>query len=85
MLVHDMILDGNDVVGFLNGRCPPASLNIKALEDDGSTTNYFAVENSCYHICHKSAVSKGAAITLSRKPLAPVNEIVSSALSALSR
>lgn len=72
--VHQSILDSNTVVNFLDGICPPASFNIKEVAEDGSTSDFVSVENSCYHICHKAAVSKGVASAFSRSPLSSVGE-----------
>ena len=72
--IHRLILKDDAVVGFLNGVCPPAALNIKAISNDGTASDFSTVENSCYHICHKKAVSLGAAATMARKPLASIEE-----------
>ena len=70
--IHRLIIENKPVVGFLNGICPPATLNIKAVLDDGKRSNFCTVENSCFHICHKAAVSKAVATTMSRSPLASI-------------
>ena len=72
--IHDLLLRKQDVVGFLNEVCPPSHFDIKALAADGTTSSFIKVENSCYHICHKKAISKGGAATLLRRPLAPIEE-----------
>jgi len=72
--IHDLIVEDRKVVRFLNGICPPSTFDIKALAADGTTSSFIEVENSCYHICHKDAISKGGAATLLRSPLAPIEE-----------
>jgi hypothetical protein len=54
-----MISGSNDIVEFMNGARPPSTLAINGVDDDGTTTKEFCiVDNGCYHIVHRQAISE---------------------------
>ena len=38
--IHQLILNKNEVVGFLNEKCPPSTFNIKAVAEDGTISSF---------------------------------------------
>jgi hypothetical protein len=53
-----MISNSNDRVEFMDGERPPSTLAINGVADDGTTKEFCVVDNGCYHIVHKEAISQ---------------------------
>jgi hypothetical protein len=71
--IHQLILNGDRAVELLEEICPPACYNIKAVAEDSTKSNFMVVNNSCYHMGHKAAVSRSVATTL-QSPLVLVEK-----------
>jgi hypothetical protein len=53
-----MITDSNDRVEFMNGDRPPSELIINGVDGDGTTKEFCIVDDACYHIVHREAISQ---------------------------
>jgi hypothetical protein len=53
-----MISDSNDKVDFMDGERPPSELVINGVASDRTTREFCVVDNGCYHIVHREAISR---------------------------
>jgi hypothetical protein len=53
-----MISDSNDIVDFMDGERPPSELVINGVASDRTTREFCVVDNGCYHIVHREAISR---------------------------
>jgi hypothetical protein len=42
----------------MDGERPPSTLAINGVADDGTTKEFCVVDNGCYHIVHREAISQ---------------------------
>ena len=56
--LYSMILDTDSRVAFTDGDRPPSELIINGVDVDGTTSKFCIVDNGCYHIVHRQAISQ---------------------------